>query len=288
MQLFHYTTRKAIKSIIENHELWLTRSDCFEDANEFIFLESVIGKVVCSLFASREAIPWALQCYLSEGTSSNQIGGHVLSPPDVLRLSNNVGFVLSMSSSSDNDFLWDEYCDSSGSKMALVLDGDAMISCIGLLKRREIRARIETVSYGEAAAVKRIEGIITGAQQHYCRFFSRAENLGLSEKAAEDMNRDLEYMIEAEKPFFKGNEYEKEKEVRLLLSLPDEARFSAEAQDGEVGLRVFRSSEGRWRASLTLSDEWFSRVVVGVRVNKDGNVAECGLSELDLHEWANG
>lgn len=118
--------------------------------------------------------------------------------------------------------------------------------------------------------------------------FSRAENLGLSEKAAEDMNRDLEYMIEAEKPFFKSNEYEKEKEVRLLLSLPDEARFSAEAKDGEVGLRVFRSSEGRWRASLTLSDEWFSRVVVGVRVNKDGNVVKCGLSELDLHEWANG
>ena len=83
--------------------------------------------------------------------------------------------------------------------------------------------------------------------------------------AAERVNYNLEYAFERAKPFVKCEKFREEEEVRALLSLPDETKFEAQAKDNTAGIRVFRDDEKRWRASLWMGEEWFSKVVVGIR-----------------------
>ncbi len=266
MRLFHYTTREAARKILWNRELWFTRSDCFDDENEFTFFSEVAKTVVVELFDDSENAPWALKHYLgvSDKHSDDKGEEHVLCSPDILRLGNNRGFVLSASADGNNGYLQGAYCDPDSIKVALVVDADALVECIRSMGRKEIGAVVEPVVYGKKDATEKIVGIITEEMSRY-RDCPGVCDSGLCEIAAERVNYNLEYAFERAKPFVKREKFREEEEVRALLSLPDEAKFETQAKDGTTGIRAFRDDEKRWRASLWMGEEWFSRVVVGIR-----------------------
>lgn len=265
MRLFHYTTQGAAKKILRSRELWFTRSDCFDDENEFTFFSEVAKTVVVELFDDGEDAPWVLEHYfgVSDKHSDDKEEEHVLYSPDILRLGGNRGFVLSASASDDNRYLQDAYCDPGSIKVALVIDADALVECILSMERKEIVTVVEPVVYGKKDATEKIVGIITGEMNRYRDCLGVCDS-GLCEMAAERVNYNLEYAFERANPFVKCEKFREEEEVRALLSLPDETKFEAQAKDGTTGIRVFCDGEKRWRASLWMGEEWFSKVVVGI------------------------
>ena len=222
--------------------------------------------MVVELFDDSENAPWALKHYLgvSDKHSDDKGEEHVLCSPDILRLGNNRGFVLSASADGNNGYLQGAYCDPDSIKVALVVDADALVECIRSMGRKEIGAVVEPVVYGKKDATEKIVGIITEEMSRY-RDCPGVCDSGLCEIAAERVNYNLEYAFERAKPFVKREKFREEEEVRALLSLPDEAKFETQAKDGTTGIRAFRDDEKRWRASLWMGEEWFSRVVVGIR-----------------------
>jgi len=102
--LFHYTNSSALINIIENGELWLTKSNCLNDKSEFIYCEDVIKKACDEFFAAGDTAFGKDFCddVINDFNNSGR--------PDIIQ----GDYVLSFSLDRDNILLWSEYSNFMG------------------------------------------------------------------------------------------------------------------------------------------------------------------------------
>lgn len=101
--IYHYTSASALKSILENKKLWLTRWDFLNDPTEYLYIHDIIDKTLEQFSADekfkvliRDRNSWKRKCKIEKRPYNKEI--------DV--------YIASFSKSSDNLALWQGYTKS--------------------------------------------------------------------------------------------------------------------------------------------------------------------------------
>lgn len=202
MSLFHYTDIQALKSILENNEIWMTDIRFLNDADEYLNGLKVLSEVV-----DRDLPPNMFYNgqYIDE--AQDRIS-HLLAETEYLGMDTDPVFVFSLSENLDSLSQWRGY------GLYCIEFDDSVL--------REHLPSLERCIYLQSEKYKFAESIITWA----CTSIS--SELGENDGSWTQKALDIYNNIAAQGAIFKHVGFVEECEIRSIYQLPetsDEIRF---------------------------------------------------------------
>ena len=274
-KLYHYTTIRGVKDILDSREFWATKSDYLNDKSEFHYIDEIIARVAADKFRSPD-----FSRYFS-GAVSRELKRLLETSLDQSDLLHGY-YVISFSQLKNNSLLWTEYSGDIG--YSIEFDYEQLLAGISI-HNAELLQWHGAVIYDEAHQYDCVSELLDLTLKQFFRGYDSSlypEPSGISEKVLRLIVKYFSMMCIPYAMFFKNECFSGEKEYRFIFDVYHEQ--NAQGTISNIDQLKFRHSDQRFIPfiSVTFAD-YLSELPVNSITVGPKNDADLAVKGVQLY-----
>ena len=213
-KLFHYTNIFALKAILENKKIWLTKADYMNDSQEVVYATDKISRICMNKFDYKG------KCY-------NQVIDSILVPNQF----NKRAFILSFSRDNDSLSLWSNYSNMEGYNIGFGSIGlynaiqksiENMLESISIDKRKVVYGKDYNIIIDDIIYDKQLqEDIVMEINNKMELVMSFYRKTDINAYQTNKLLKSLAKRLQGYIGLFKQETFNVEKETRMIITIED-------------------------------------------------------------------
>ena len=273
-KLYHYTTIRGVKDILDSREFWATKSDYLNDKSEFRYIDEIITRVSMDKFRAPDfaryfagAVSRELKSLLETSLDQNELlHGY---------------YVISFSLLKNNSLLWTEYSGDIG--YSIEFDYQELLDGISI-HNAELLQWHGSVIYDEAMQYDCVSELLDLTLRQFFSDYTSyiSDPSEISERALHLIVRYFSMMCIPYAMFFKNECFSGEKEYRFIFDVYHEQNEDASIKN--IDQLKFRHKDQRFIPfiSVTFAD-YLSELPVDSILVGPKNDADLAVKGVQLY-----